>query len=163
MKTYQLISLSPLKLQYKSIGGLPTTLTRESDVPQTPDGYSYVENLPIPEEAAPEGEQYVRQLTTTEYGWVSEVIPTMSIDSVTRIQMRDALIDAGLTDSIEAIIAGMPETTDEELIEKKKMNEWWNHAPNFRRNNARIATMQVALGLTDSEVDDLFTAASLVE
>ena len=163
MKTYQLISLSPLKLQYKSIGGLPISLTRESDVPQTPDGYSYVENLPIPEEAAPEGEQYVRQLTTTEYGWVSEVIPTMSIDSVTRIQMRDALIDAGLTDSIEAIIAGMLETTDEELIEKKKMNEWWNHAPNFRRNNARIATMQVALGLTDFEVDDLFTAASLVE
>ena len=163
MKTYQLISLSPLRLQYKSIGGLPSTLTRASNPPQTPEGYVYVEDVPFPADPAPAGEQYVRLLTATEYGWVSEAMPVYPIDSVTRIQMRDALIDAGLTDSIESIIAGMPETTDEELIEKKKMGEWWNHAPNFRRDNARIAIMQAALGLTDADVDDLFTAASLVE
>ena len=160
---YKLIQLDPLRLEYKNLGGLPASLSRESAPPQTPEGYAYVEDVAFPVDPAPAGEQYVRLLTATEYGWVSEAIPVYPIDIVTRIQMRDALIDAGLTDSIESTIAGMPETTDEEVIEKKKMGEWWNHAPNFRRDNARIATMQVALGLTDADVDDLFTAASLVE
>jgi len=57
----------------------------------------------------------------------------------------------------------MPEGTDEEIVAKKKMNEWWNNAPNFRRDNARIATMQAAMGLTDEEVDALFLAASQVD
>ena len=163
MKTYQLIKLSPLKLEYKNLGGLPSSFTRASDPPQTPDGYAYVEDLAIPTEPAPEGEQYNRLLTATEYGWVSEAIPVYPIEIVTRIQMRDALIDAGLSDSIEAIIAGMPEATDQETIDKKKMADWWNHAPNFRRDNVRIATMQAALGLTDAEVDALFETASLVD
>ena len=77
--------------------------------------------------------------------------------------MRDVLIEQGLFDSIESIIEGMPETSEEEVIDKKKMNDWWNHAPNFRRENARIAIMQAALGLTDEEVDSIFLAASLVE
>ena len=77
--------------------------------------------------------------------------------------MRDTLIEEGLFDSVESIIQGMPETTDQEIIDKKKMNDWWNHAPNFRRDNIRIATMQAALGLTDEEVDALFLSASLVD
>ena len=163
MTTYQLISLSPLQLVYKSFNGLPPSLTRESAAPQTPEGYSYVENLPVPEEEAPEGQYYVRDLTTESYGWKLEDIPEESIEAVTRIQMRDTLIEEGLFDSVESIIQGMPETTDQEIIDKKKMNDWWNHAPNFRRDNIRIATMQEALGLTDEEVDALFLSASLVD
>lgn len=160
---YQLIQTDPLKILFQSLGGLPSKLSRDTAPPATPEGYAYVVDTPFPTDPAPEGEEYIRLLTTSEYGWTTQVIVEQPIYSVTRIQMRDALIDAGLTDSIEATIAGMPETTDEELIEKKKMEEWWNHAPNFRRDNARIATMQAALGLTDAEVDDLFTAASLVD
>ena len=163
MTTYQLISLSPLQLVYKSLNGLPPSLTRESAAPQTPEGYSYVENLPVPEEEAPEGQYYVRDLTTESYGWKLEDIPEESIEAVTRIQIRDTLIEEGLFDSVESIIQGMPETTDQEIIDKKKMNDWWNHAPNFRRDNIRIATMQAALGLTDEEVDALFLSASLVD
>jgi len=163
MKTYQLIKLNPLKLQYKSLGGLPSSLTRESDPPQTPEDYAYVEDVAYPTEPAPEGEEYIRLLTLTEYSWTTQPITEVEVDSVTRIQMRDVLIDAGLDTSIEAIIAGMPETTDQEVIEKKKMAEWWNHAPIFRRDNIRIAAMQAALGLTDAEVDDFFMAASLID
>ena len=160
---YKLIQLDPLRLEYKNLGGLPASLSRESDPPQTPEGYAYVEDVAFPAAPAPSGEQYNRLLTATEYGWVSQVIPDSPIEIVTRIQMRDALIDAGLSDSIEAIIAGMPETTDQETIDKKKMAEWWNHAPNFRRDNARISIMQAALGLADAEVDALFETASLVD
>jgi hypothetical protein len=162
MKTYQLIKLSPLKVQYSSVNGLPSSLTRDAAAPPTPDGYDYVENLPMPDDA-PEGQYYVRDLTVDSYGWKLEDVQEEVIDSVTRIQMRDVLIEQGLFDSIESIIAGMPETSDEEVIEKKKMNDWWNHAPNFRRENARVAIMQAALGLTDEEVDAIFLAASLVE
>ena len=163
MTNYILIQIEPLKIEYQSLNGLPPSISRESSPPVTPEGYAYVEDLAFPTEPAPEGEQYNRLLTATEYGWVSEAIPVYPIELVTRIQMRDTLIDAGLSDSIEAIIAGMPETTDQETIDKKKMSDWWNHAPNFRRDNARIATMQAALGLTDEEVDTLFETASLVD
>lgn len=162
MKTYQLIKLSPLKLEYSSVNGLPSSLTRDAAAPPTPDGYDYVENLPMPDDA-PEGQYYARDLTTESYGWKLQATSEEVIDSVTRIQMRDALIDAQLFDTVEAIIAGMPETTDQEVIDKKKMNDWWNHAPNFRRENIRIATMQAAMGLTDEEVDAIFLAASLVD
>jgi hypothetical protein len=162
MKTYQLIKLSPLKVQYSSVNGLPSSLTRDAAAPPTPDGYDYVENLPIPDDA-PEGQYYARDLTVDSYGWKLEDVQEEVIDSVTRIQMRDVLIEQGLFDSIESIIEGMPETSEEEVIDKKKMNDWWNHAPNFRRENARIAIMQAALGLTDEEVDSIFLAASLVE
>jgi hypothetical protein len=162
MTTYQLISLSPLKLQYKSLNGLPSSLTREAAAPATPDGYKYVENVAMPDDA-PEGQYYVRELTADQYGWKLEAIPEVVIESVTRIQMRDVLIDNDLFDTVEATIAAMPEGTDEEIVAKKKMNEWWNNAPNFRRDNARIATMQAAMGLTDAEVDALFLAASQVD
>ena len=162
MTTYQLISLSPLKLYYKSLNGLPSSITRNAAAPPTPDGYKYVENVPMPDDA-PEGQYYVRELTTDQYGWRLEDTLDETIDFVTRIQMRDTLIDAGLFDTVETIIAGMPDTTDQEIIDKKKMNDWWNHAPNFRRDNSRIAAMQAAMGLTDEEVDALFLAASLVD
>ena len=163
MKTYQLIKLSPLKLEYSSVNGLPSSLTRDAAAPSTPDGYDYVENLPIPEEAAPEGQSYVRELTTESYGWKLETIIEAPIEEVTNIQMRDALIDEGLHDTVDDIIAAMPETTDQEIIDKKKMYDWWQHAAIFRRDNARIATMQAALGLTDEEVDAIFLNASLVD
>ena len=162
MKTYQLITLDPLELYRKSLNGLPSSLMRESSPPPTPAGYKYVENLPMPNDA-PEGQQYFRELTVDAYGWTLQPIPEPIIDSVTRIQMRDVLIDNNLFDTVETTIAAMPETTDQEIIEKKKMNEWWNNAPNFRRDNARIATMQAAMGLTDAEVDALFLAASQVD
>jgi len=162
MTTYQLISLTPLKLYNKSLNGLPSSIVRDANPPSTPEGYKYVENLPMPNDA-PEGQYYVRELTSDAYGWKLEDFVVDIIESVTRIQMRDALIDAQLFDSVEAIISGMPETTDQETIEKKKMNDWWNHAPNFRRDNARIAVMQSAMGLTEEEVDALFLAASEVE
>ena len=123
MTNYILIQIEPLKIEYRNINGLPSSISREASPPVTPEGYAYVEDLAFPTEPAPEGEQYNRLLTATEYGWVSEAIPVYPIEIVTRIQMRDALIDAGLSDSIEAIIAGMPETTDQETIDKKKMAE----------------------------------------
>lgn len=162
MKTYQLIKLSPLKLQYSSVDGLPSSLTRDAAAPSTPDGYDYVENLPMPDDA-PEGQYYVRELTTESYGWKLEDIVELPIEEVTNIQMRDTLIDEGLHDAVDDIIAAMPETTDQEIIDKKKMYDWWQHAAVFRRNNDRIAMMQAALGLTDEEVDAIFLAASLVD
>tara|TARA_R110002153_G_scaffold5393_3_gene25275 strand:- start:3181 stop:3669 length:489 start_codon:yes stop_codon:yes gene_type:complete len=162
MKTYQLIKLSPLKLQYSSVNGLPSSLTRDAAAPPTPDGYDYVEDLPMPDDVL-EGQYYVRDLTAESYGWKLETTVEPSVEEVTNIQMRDALIDKGLHDTVDDIIAAMPETTDQEIVDKKKMYDWWQHAATFRRDNARIATMQAALGLTDEEVDAIFLAASLVE
>ena len=119
MKTYQLINLSPLKLHYKSLGGLPSSLTRESAPPQTPDGYKYVENLSVPNDA-PEGQRYVRELTTESYGWKLETVPAQVISEVTNFQIKQALntVPADRA-AVDAFVAG---SGDQNII------DGWNHA-----------------------------------
>lgn len=82
--------------------------------------------------------------------------------SVTRIQLRNVLIEQGIKPQIEAAIAAMPTETQEEQVAKDLMEEWWNHAPTIRRDNARVQAMAVGLGLDDATVDALFIAAALV-
>jgi len=124
--------------------------------------------------------QYIRDLTSAEAdairndslstkkwvdvdGVLTQVDkPVVVPESVTRIQMRDTLIDADLFDTVDIVIAAMPDSTDEEAKDKKKMAEWWNNAPTFRRDNPRIALMAAAMGLNDTQVDDLFIAAGNV-
>jgi hypothetical protein len=39
----------------------------------------------------------------------------------------------------------------------------WQTAIEYRRNSPTIAALQVTLGLTDAQVDDLFRAAALID
>ena len=152
MKTYQLINLSPLQLQYKSIGGLPSSLTREADPPQTPDGYAYVENLPIPEEAAPEGQYYVRDLTAEFYGWKLEATPVQVINQVTNYQIKQALntVPADRA-AVDAFVAG---SGDQNII------DGWNHAAIFKRDNALFLGAVAYLGWSQEKVDDYISLAA---
>lgn len=70
--------------------------------------------------------------------------------SVTMKQARLALLAAGLLDDIDATIKA---SNRESKIE-------WEYASEVRRDHPLIASMQQARGLTDAEVDALFTAAA---
>jgi hypothetical protein len=73
---------------------------------------------------------------------------------VSRFQARMALHNAGLFDQVDAAMA----LSTTPVIAK----EAWGSAQEFRRDSQTVASMGASLGMTDSQLDDLFTAAALV-
>ncbi|MDD2290684.1 MAG: hypothetical protein PHV52_00260 [Aliarcobacter sp.] len=73
------------------------------------------------------------------------VIPT----SITRLQAKLQLSKIGKFSQVEAL-----------MQENEKARIYWNDADNFYRNDAILLNMAKALGLTDTQLDDLFLQAS---
>lgn len=74
--------------------------------------------------------------------------------SVTRFQALAALHNAGLLDSVKALMAD-PVTDPITVLA-------WDNGLTFERSSPTIASMAVALGLTDMDLDSLFTAAAAI-
>lgn len=70
--------------------------------------------------------------------------------TVTPLQMRRALRAAGLYDSIAAAIPNLP----------VEMQEAWEYAVTFPRDDALIAAAAQQFNLTSAQVDDLFRVAA---
>jgi len=74
---------------------------------------------------------------------------------VTRFQARAALHMAGLLPQVEALMADPATPVLAKLA--------WADAQDFKRNSPTIAQMAAALGLTDQQLDDLFTTAATID
>lgn len=135
-----------------------------------PDEYQYV--FPIPQPAYDPVLQYAREIDpvktikgTWEQRW--EVIKKYATKAeedaaieadrkakvpqvVTPRQAKLALLQANLLTSVEAAIAQSSRAVQIE----------WEYATDFKRDWPTLATMQAALGLTDRQLDDLFTLAA---
>jgi hypothetical protein len=74
-------------------------------------------------------------------------------DSVTPFQAKAALLNAGLLDAVLAAIAAAPRIT--QLA--------WAEATEFRRTSPTVLMLAGALGLTSTQLDDLFKAAKGIE
>jgi hypothetical protein len=73
---------------------------------------------------------------------------------VTPFQAKAALLDAGLLDDIEALIA--------DPAADRKVVLAWTNAISFERLSPMVAGIAAALGWTDTQLDDLFDAAALI-
>ena len=73
--------------------------------------------------------------------------------NVTPFQAKDALLDAGLLDDIEALMADP--LTDRVVVLA------WNNAIQFERLSPMVAGIAAALGWSDEQLDTLFEAAAL--
>jgi hypothetical protein len=74
--------------------------------------------------------------------------------SVTQRQARLALNQAGKLSAVDAAIAALPDPQNTGArIE-------WEYASTIDRNSALVATLGVALGITDADMDALFVSAS---
>lgn len=87
-------------------------------------------------------------------GTVAEVIeapagPTPVPSVVSRRQAKLALLDAGLLDNADSIIAAADQET--------QIN--WADAVEFRRDHPLITVIGRALGMTSEQIDDLFRLA----
>jgi hypothetical protein len=69
--------------------------------------------------------------------------------SVSPRQIRQALTRAGLRVSVETAVAA----GDQDL------KDWWEFATEFQRNNQHVVDMGAALGVSELQLDDLFTLA----
>ncbi len=74
--------------------------------------------------------------------------------SVTMRQARLALHAAGLLTSVDAAIAAMPET------DKTAAQITWDYASSVDRGFGMVPQLAEALGMTETQIDELFIAAS---
>lgn len=165
MKTYQLITLDPLKLYTKSLNGLPSSLVRASSPPPTPAGYKYVENVSKPTEDPADGFVWTRDLTADEYGWAQTSAPAAPDPEwyeqpAWRIRaIADVTPHGGgmLIDSITAAIDAIVDPA-----EKAVAKQVFFGGNTLRRDSALLTSMAAGLGLTDAELDTLFQQADAI-
>jgi len=99
---------------------------------------------------APTGEVTTREYTSEENG--AALVAWRSRMVVSRFQAMAALLDAGLLAGVNLALAGAGPVA--QLA--------WAEAVEFRRNSPTIAALAVGLGLTDTQIDDLFRAAAQI-
>lgn len=77
--------------------------------------------------------------------------------TVSMAQARLALIGAGLFSTIDAGLKALPEPQRTTALTA------WEYAPTVSRNGALVTTLAGQFGLTEKQLDDLFTAAAAIE
>ena len=74
---------------------------------------------------------------------------------VSRFQGRASLANAGHFTTVNNYMSSLPVDNLQRLA--------WEDAQEFRRNSPTVSAMQTLLGLSDAEIDDLFTDAATIE
>lgn len=75
-------------------------------------------------------------------------------EAVSMVRARTVLIVAGLIDAVEAALAS------DTSIQGKINQTQWEYATEVRRNSPLINSLGPSLGLTSSQIDDLFRQAA---
>ena len=83
--------------------------------------------------------------------------PVPVITSVTMRQARLALLDIGLLDDVDAAIAGIADP-----ITRRKAQIEWEFGSEVQRHNGVVSLLAAALGLTEQQLDALFTKAARI-
>lgn len=97
-----------------------------------------------------------REATPEEVAvWEASRAKLLIPQSVSRFQARAALHLAGLLDTVEAIMASPTTPVLAKLA--------WADAQEFKRNSPSLLGIAGAIGLTDAQLDDLFTTAAGIE
>lgn len=127
--------------------------------------------IPISERFPPEFVSQMVLLPATskaEVGWEYEkgkgfsapaeipVAPAVP-QSVTMVQARLALLDAGLLDHVATVIAALPET------QRKAAQIEWEFRPTVERDSALLEVLAPALGLDAEALDALLVKAAAIQ
>lgn len=100
----------------------------------------------------------MRPLTTEEIeAHLNPVIPVIVPSKVTMRQARLALLQAGLLDDTETLIASL------EGPEGQAARIEWGYSSEVFRNNPFVVALGSQLGLDDEQLDALFIAASQID
>jgi hypothetical protein len=87
----------------------------------------------------------------------ADPVPVIVPQVVSMAQARLALIGAGLFSAIDAGLKALPEPQRTTALTA------WEYAPTVSRNGSLVTTLAGQFGLTDAQLDALFTAAAAIE
>jgi hypothetical protein len=101
----------------------------------------------------PEGSVIVAETANPEYLNIKPPVP----DSITMRQGRLALLRLNLLDAVNVALNSIPDEKERKaaLIE-------WEYAQTIDRNSPWVISLSQTLGLSDSDLDDLFISASSI-
>lgn len=130
----------------QSTGLIPLTTT----VPPTHDAATQAveETAPVQIDGVWTQQWTVRDLTPEE---LKARVPTV----VTMRHARLALLQAGLLSQVEAAIAAI-----EDPVQRQAVQIEWEYAAEINREHPWVQGLATALGLNETQLDDLFVAAS---
>lgn len=128
----------------------PTNTLIDMDVTRGDETFPFTYSPSDPEEVA----VAVRALLDEGAYDIAEFVapPPLVPQSVSAMQAKVALLRAGLPSNVEAWVSA--QGGEAQLI--------WSSATAFNRNSELIANAASALGLSSSQVDDLFRAAESI-
>lgn len=89
---------------------------------------------------------------------LNQVMPTFTTDQVSRAQGKAALIRSGLWQGVLDYVASIEDATEKALAQVAL-----NDTVTWQRTSPFLNTAATALGLTQTQLDDLFVAASEIE
>lgn len=97
-----------------------------------------------------------REYTAEETAaWLAESLASERASmKVSRLQARKAMRDAGIFAAVDAAVAASG---------NDDIQDAWANAIEFRRFSPTILALSAQIGLTDTQLDDLFRAAALVD
>jgi len=84
------------------------------------------------------------------------VSPNYNIESVTKLQLKLALIDFGIMPSTVLLAINQIE----DITTRETFLTLWSDASFFERNDPSLISMSITLGLTSEQVDALFRLAN---
>lgn len=84
------------------------------------------------------------------------VLPPSIPQILSMRQARLALLDAGLLNSVQTAINGLPSP------QKERAQIEWDYSNEVQRHNGFVATLGPALGLSEAQIDALFVAGAVL-
>lgn len=88
------------------------------------------------------------------------MIPKKEIPNITSRQCKEMLILTSRYNDVLAILDSLPNTTDEEKMQKLVLRNYWDNSQEFIRNHEYMELITTALGMSSDEVDTFFITAS---
>lgn len=103
-----------------------------------------------------DGTTSTREYTAEETAaWLAESLASERASmKVSRLQARKAMRDAGIFAAVDAAVAASG---------NDDIQDAWANAIEFRRFSPTILALSAQIGLTDTQLDNLFRAAALVD
>lgn len=108
-------------------------------------GYSKLIEVPTP---IKDGFHYIEALNGVTQTWTEIANEIIIPESVSKVQAMKAMKSYGLWDTFKGVLAQSTDANDE-----------WTLALDLRRDNTFVAMLSPALGITETQIDDLFILA----
>jgi hypothetical protein len=148
-----------MKLIYKPWGSNPSENPKGFPADYPRDSMRVEDGADVPSGWIEMSESAYNSLIASHYAEVASInaIDSSVPEEVLLYQFRAAVTLAGLKDAVDAAIQALP--TQSRIVATEK----WEYGNTVRRNHPMTVSLGAAVGLTPSQIDDIFRTASTIQ